>query len=27
MLMVTHDRNLAQRCDRIVEIDAGMIRS
>ena len=26
MLMVTHDRNLAQRCDRIVEIDAGMIR-
>lgn len=27
MLMVTHDRNLAQRCDRIVEIDAGRIRS
>lgn len=27
MLMVTHDRNLAQRCDRIVEIDAGKIRS
>jgi len=26
MLMVTHDRNLAQRCDRIVAIDAGMIR-
>lgn len=27
MLLVTHDRNLAQRCDRIVEIDAGRIRS
>jgi len=27
MLMVTHDRNLANRCDRIVEIDAGRIRS
>lgn len=27
MLLVTHDKNLAQRCDRIVEIDAGKIRS
>ena len=27
MLMVTHDRNLAKRCDRIIELDTGRIRA